>query len=358
MAITGFRPPTSSEVNNYRAQSNIPDTASQATLDNGEVVFYDAPTVMQLYPQYVSMFDDQKRMFLATMPGGVILRVPLQPMIVPDSTSSPSNPISLTTVAPVINLATLVDISQKTIDRTYLKNSMQPIPGAVVTFMNTSPTITINVVLNATMGITFLPSSFTLNPDSEQDVQVSFDSSTINQLQEGLSTIATTINLTSNTPIIREINLGPVDPPPPPIIEILPPPPPPPASTGGSGPTTQSNTPIDVGTPWIPILPPQFAPIEPESQGAAPFTPPPIPIPYNPPIQDIPPESAPPPFIPLPFNLAPDTPIVSDQPGSPPVPTILPAPSPTDGGGASITDNGSDNTGGSFLRRFMNFFAE
>jgi PA14 domain-containing protein len=207
----------------------VPSNALALLSNQGAWVFYDPAQVAAANPQFSSLTPAQQQAFIGSVPNGIFLVIPAQddanPETAPAGTPAPVQTVS-TTAAP-INLATIVEVSERTFTRDYTKDTMAPINKETINFRNTSSGITVQVALKGIQGVIFTPANFTLLPQGQQVVEVSFDVTLINQLPEGTSTIVNVMSLSSNT-----VLMGP-PPAPAPVPPAPAPIPPPPAPVQG-----------------------------------------------------------------------------------------------------------------------------
>lgn len=143
----------------------------------------------------------------------------------PTQPNSPSAPLPpLPPLPPALRLEDIVQISQLTTDRFYVKDSMQPIPSETFIVKNVSYEYDVWIEIAEVRGIVPSPRSFLLARNSSKEVQVRFDVDVMNAYPEGVSRITLPIRLTSKVIIVAPeykvpSTQSPV------VAEVLPPPP-------------------------------------------------------------------------------------------------------------------------------------
>lgn len=216
IVVVGYRPPTDDEVRGY-IKANFPNgyliqTPTQITrLPSGNVIVWSEQVVLSVHPEFNAMSPADRLAFLDTplAPGGVLLRIPLQPVTqnVPDQPPPPPPPVILpppvspttiqTTTAPSVALSNFLRISNQSVHRTYRKDSMTPLDSETLTLQNISQDLPLTVAFEGANGIIFAPVSLLLQPQETKTVEISFDTAIIQTLQEGLSAVKALVGLTS-----------------------------------------------------------------------------------------------------------------------------------------------------------------
>lgn len=153
------------------------------------------------------------RIFGAPMDHISFKNISVEPASVPVSTFTPEqpNPVPLPAVPTILSppsgsirdvlLASIIKISQPEIDKSYIKNTLTPIPAEHITIGNTSTSVELDVSLLGIQGVSFIPNTFTLKPLGSQDVIVNFDVVQINQLPDGVSKLNCIVNVSSRSTI-------------------------------------------------------------------------------------------------------------------------------------------------------------
>ena len=113
-----------------------------------------------------------------------------------------------------VDLSSVVIVDVEQVQRTYTKGTLLTLQSQIITFTNISSTIEVQVAIPAAPGLSYTPSAFSLAPNTRQAVTLVFDSTQLEEFADGINTINTIVNLSSNSavPIPAPIS------PPPPII--------------------------------------------------------------------------------------------------------------------------------------------
>jgi hypothetical protein len=336
MTIIGYRPPTAQEVEGTRIANGIPAWAFLATLPDGSVSIYSPKDVVAVNPAYLSMTAAEQLAYLATNPGGVFIRVPLQPIVRVDSTppappppvvlpppvpaTPPANVSSFT--APSVAVSNFLQISTQGITRTYRKNSMAQLPSETITLKNIAQELSLTVALTGIAGVSFSPSTLVLAPQEVQTVSVNFDTAQINNLQEGISSIRAVLGIQSQLTFTQFPLPRIIPPSPQPTVPVDPDPPQPVVPEPV---VPRADVPPDFGPPKRPRLIPDVPADRPD-----------VPPDFGPQLPIVPgvPHEEPPilrrPTLPFPIDDAPDAPPILDpggiitEPVQPEVPPYTP----------------------------------
>jgi hypothetical protein len=152
-----------------------------------------------------------------TLKGNDILKVVLEPfqdyvgyrnIVVIPAADAPEVPASITVPTPPtfippvlkkINLGDIISIDTLNIDRQYVRGTLRNIPSQQIVVTNDSDDIEVQIEFSPLAGLTFDPVSFSLHGKEKKEVIVSFDSTAIDVLPEGINTFNIAINYTSNT---------------------------------------------------------------------------------------------------------------------------------------------------------------
>lgn len=238
MAIIGYRELTSEELETARQEAGVPSNAATFKTDNGQWVFYNGLMFYQYFPltSWAKLSFAQRSIVLRKPGPWTYLIAPLMPITDDATIPAPSTPPTPTppiftpqppdiTPLPVEQPATFptegslrsfLTISEGGIEIFYTKDSMTPIPAKTVTVSNSSQTATVAVKFENFKGVSFSPNDFSVEPQTNQAVVVSFDPAQMNTLVEGITGIACAVTLRV-TAIKQPV---PVTPPPgtPPVI--------------------------------------------------------------------------------------------------------------------------------------------
>jgi len=155
---------------------------------------------------------------------GVIQNPPVQPppTPLPPPTPAPLPPLPQRPAA--LRLEDIIQFSQLSTDRFYVKDSMESIATETFIVRNVSDQYDVWLEIAEVEGIVPSPRSFLLERNSTREVNITFDVVQMNKYPEGVSRITLPIRFTSKVIIVApEYRLPPT--PPPALPPVLPPPP-------------------------------------------------------------------------------------------------------------------------------------
>lgn len=142
---------------------------------------------------------------------------PTTPPTIPTNPSGsvPPPPPPPSTGTPQIDLATIVQFSRNSIDRSYAKRSLVPPASEMLNIQNTSNDIDLNVTFNSVPSVVFNPATFALPKQTSRAVTISFVPSVLETYENGMTTVNATVALTAlNTPTTPLTPTSSITPPP------------------------------------------------------------------------------------------------------------------------------------------------
>jgi hypothetical protein len=122
----------------------------------------------------------------------IVAPLPIAPIV-------PSPVIPIVPLPISVDLLSIIQVSERSLARTYTKGTLAPITTETFTITNTSNDTTVAINIQSPSGVIFTPSSLMLPPGQVQPIVISFDTSIIDRLPEGSGIVNAIISLASTS---------------------------------------------------------------------------------------------------------------------------------------------------------------
>jgi len=125
----------------------------------------------------------------------VLVQPAVQPP--PPTQTVPPPTETFTPITPPVNLADIVTLSKTSVDRQYVKGTLNVVVDDSFVMTNSSDVVTVAVSIQGIAGVAFTPPTFNLNPKQQQSIVVSFDPKQLEALNEGLYQLSCVVSVTA-----------------------------------------------------------------------------------------------------------------------------------------------------------------